>query len=411
MAWNPKNAYKRICFTVNLPDGKTHGDYDLDGLRTRLNPNYMICGRETGGEKGRPHFQGYLEFPKKKLGSAMDSAFRKTFPLPISCHYECARGTAVENDTYCSKEDKDPFRFGEHAAGQGERTDLAGLAQMAKEGKTDEEMLESNPGGFLVHQKGLGRIREIFKPVRTAPPKILVLWGPTGTGKSAAAYEVGYQGLDSVSIRGGRFLQGYKGKEIVLFDDFDWQGMQILDFMKLTDRYPVHFEIKGSECNFNPSTMIFTSNYDPMTEWWPKENERTREAFIRRLTEFGEIRFMGDEIPRGQKPPAKLTDFFGVKPAVAASSSGAGAGGAAAIDLTESSDDELSHYVGKRKVRDDDEHSERSNRDYHDGALGSAILKRAATVRPATKCRTCWRVLKKTAKHHGDGTGSCKNCD
>jgi len=400
--------YKMVCFTANCPDGKTHGDFDLETLRTRLNPDFMICGRETGKE-GRPHFQGYFQLSKKMMGQKIDKIFRVTFPLPISVHFEAAKGSAEQNIDYCSKEDKEPFPFGE-PAGAGARTDLAGLAQMAREGKTDEEMMEENPGGFLVHQKGLGRIREIFKPVRTAPPKILVLWGPTGTGKSAAAYEVGYQGLDSVSIRGGRFLQGYKGKEIVLFDDFDWQGMQILDFMKLTDRYPVHFEIKGSECNFNPSTMIFTSNYDPMTEWWPKENERTREAFIRRLTEFGEIRYMGDEIPRGQKPAPKLTDFFGVKTAVAASSSGAGGGGAAAIDLTESSDDELQHYVGKRKVRDDDEHSERSNRDYHDGALGSAILKRAATVRPATKCRTCFRVLKKNAKHHGDGTGSCKSC-
>jgi len=372
-AWNTGYQYKMVCFTANVPTGKTFDDYSMESLRTRLNPSYMISGQETAPSTGQLHFQGYFQLPKKMSGQKILRIFDQ---WGIKAHLESARGTAQDNIKYCKglSPGKTPnpvvFEFGEPSVGAGERTDLAKLAELAKSGATDQELMEANPGGYLVHQRGLGRIREAFKPVRTGPPKILVIWGPTGTGKTAAAYENGYESLDSVSITGSRFIQGYKGKDTVLFDDFDWAGMPILLFMKITDRYPVHFEVKGSEVNFNPTTMIFTSNYDPIEEWWPKEDPRTRDAMIRRLQEFGEIRMLGEEIPRGQKPARRLTDFFAAKPAAVASSAGGAGGGARVetpttevIDLSQDSEEEWDY----------DDHSQASN-----DAHGPPPLKRSA---------------------------------
>lgn len=312
--WKPTNAYKRITFTINLPDGKTWEDYDLETFRTRLNPDFLIMGKETCPTSGRKHFQGYMEFSRKKKGSAMDSAFRVTWPLPISVHFESSRGTAQENIEYCSKEDTMPFLFGEPVVKQGERTDLGRLAEMAKEGATDEQLIAANPGGFLVHQRGLKAIRMHFAPLRTEPSKLLFLWGPTGSGKTAAAYEAGVENIDRCRISGNRFLQGYtREKEIVLFDDFNWKKMDPLDFLELTDRYPCTFDVKNGEVKFGPKQIIFTSNFDPKT-WWDEAPLETRQAIHRRMDEFGEIRYFDTVLGPGQKPPPRLTDFFGPRP-------------------------------------------------------------------------------------------------
>lgn len=342
MVWNPKATYLRVCVTVNLPDGKTHSDYNLETLRTRLNPSFLLMGRE---EQGRKHFQGYMEFPKRKIGSAINSAFRTTFPLPISVHFEPSMGTAQQNVDYCTKEDPEPFTFGDAKQnGQGSRTDLAAMVEQVKSGASDQDLLESNPGAFLVHHKAFQVVRSILAPKRQWPSKLVFIWGETGFGKTRESMKLQPQKLGYRDP----FMIGYNGqKENVLFDDFKWSKMDPKYWLELCDRYEMTVENKGTTVNWAPKIIIFTSNDDPM-DWWPEAPPETKAAIHRRIGEFGEVIHLGNKLTEGQ---SLLTKYLAKPAAVVVTSQhkegagGAGADTSSTVDLTQDSDSDDDHSV------------------------------------------------------------------
>jgi len=381
MAWNAGNQYKRLTVTINLLDGKTHSDYDLETFRTRLNPSYLVMGRETAPGTGRKHFQAYVEFGKKLQGQKIDRLFRMTFPLPHSVHYESSKGSAQQNKDYCSKEDKTPFEFGEPAAGQGARTDLATLFQKVKDGAGDLELVETDAAKWAVHRKALSEYRLLCQVKRSWPTQLIFLWGPTGTGKSMHAQELN---PEVVTWTKGGFLNGFTGSNsVLLFDDFDWEAMPFRTWLTITDRYPMTINIKGGFANFAPKTIIFTSNDDPKTWWMEQAPAHSLEAIHRRMDEFGDIKMLGVLVPKAQlllskyfaKPAAAPTVSA---PPVGPAAAGAGAGGVATpdteiVDLTQDDDDDsegngqpkLRRSSTKRpRARDWDEHSDASNVDY-----------------------------------------------
>jgi len=373
MAWKPTNTYLRICFTANVPKDKTWEDFDVETLRTRLNPSFLICGNETA-KTGQKHFQGYAEFPKRKLGSAIMSAFER---WGIKAHLEAARGTAQENVDYCegNSKDKTPnevvFRFGEASQnGQGSRSDLAAMVGLIKEGKTDQELLEENPGAFLVHHRAFQVVRSILAPKREWPSKLIFIWGATGLGKTRESMRLEPQKLGYRDP----FMIGYNGQNpVVLFDDFKHSKMDPKYWLELCDRYPMTVENKGTTVNWAPKVIIFTSNDDPEL-WWLDAADETRAAIRRRMEEFGEIIHLTTGVPEGQQ---LLKAYFTAPKAAAPSSSATGGGGASVatevIDLSQDSEDDSEGHgqpklrsVKRQRIRDWDEHSDASNMGYAD---------------------------------------------
>jgi len=297
--FNEKSTYRRMCVTINLPDGVSWNDATiaraLEALANQL--RYFIAGRETGAE-GRHHWQGYIEFDKPKTGGTVLRGFRKAFPLPISVHLESARGTAEQNIAYCTKEDKSPYVHGEPGQGQGNRNDLNGLFQMVREGATDIELVDSNATQWAHHRKSLADFRLLIAPKRDWETQLIFLWGPTGTGKTMHAQEWSPETVWWT----GSFLNGYSGTNpVILFDDFDWERMEWQLFLTMTDRYAMTINVKGGFKNFAPRTIVFTSNSDPKT-WYatPKVRPATLEAIHRRMDEYGESRYLGTLIPKAQ---------------------------------------------------------------------------------------------------------------
>jgi len=311
-AFKPTGQYGRLVFTVNLPKEEEvdWSDYDIKALRVELNPTYFVCGRETGKE-GRKHFQGYMEFEKKKTGSVIDKVFRKRFPLPISCHYEAAMGSAAQNLEYCSKEDKEAYVYGEPRAGQGARNDLQSIFQDIKNGKTQREIAEENPAAFCQYGRAFEAYRGMVDEKRSWVTQLIFLWGPTGTGKTLHSQELNPVTVNWVS---NQFLNGFHaGDKTLLFDDFDYKKMDWQTFLTMTDRYAMSINVKGGSVNFAPKTIIFTSNTDPL-DWWPDVHHMTREAIHRRMKEYGVIKYLGTLIPKHQNI---LTEFLIKKPSPA----------------------------------------------------------------------------------------------
>jgi len=358
--WKDSNQYKRMCFTVNLGEGGKFEDYDLSALAIRLKASFCIAGRETGAE-GRKHFQGYMEFEKKKYGKSINEEFRKTFPLPLSCHYEATMGNADQNIKYCSKEDKDPFRMGKPAKTKedGQRTGLVAAMELVKGGAPMLDVAQLQPTAWAQYRRSLDSYQAMLAPKRSAPTQSVYLWGPTGTGKTMHAHE-----LEPATVFWtGSFLNGFTGaEEVILFDDFDHTKMHWQTFLTMTDRYPMTINVKGGFANFAPKTIIFTSNSDPKT-WYPDVPAATREAIHRRMDEYGEIRFLGTLVPKEQNiltkfliKKVKEPEGAGVDTTVPAAVSAPPPAPPSApvpmiIDLTEDSDDDdaLSLIALKRK--------------------------------------------------------------
>jgi len=314
MSFIPTNAYKRVVATFNLGVGKSWEDYNLETLNKNLKTSYLVCGKETAST-GQKHFQSYMEWGRKKLGSAMIAAARKTFPLPCSIHFQNAKGSQEQNLTYCTKEDKEPFIKGEPGPSQGARNDLATMFQMVKDGASDADLVETDAHKWAMHRKAFSDYRLLQAKNREQPSRLLFLWGPTGSGKTAAAME---GEPEVINISSGRFMIGYTGSGTsVCFDDFDWRQMEPKYWLRLCDRYAMTVEVKGAVINWNPEHIIFTSNDDPLTWWTEGKNkapDATLEAIHRRMEEFGEIRYLGDPIPRGEAPKKILADYFKLKP-------------------------------------------------------------------------------------------------
>lgn len=347
MPWNDKHQHRRITFTLNLKDGKTWVDYNLETLRIRLNCDYMIAGKETAGTTGKKHFQGYMEFSKKKLGSAIQACFKKTFGHGTTLL--ASQGTCAQNQAYCRKEDATPFEFGEPVLeGQGTRTDLGALFQMVKDGADDMALINASANKWAVHRKALSEYRMLCTKKRSEPTKLVFLWGPTGTGKTMHAQELG--DLCPIIWR-APFMTGLHGQpKNVLFDDFDWAKMDPKFWLQMCDRYPMSVEIKGGILNWAPEVIVFTSNDDPIT-WWPEAPEMTRSAIHRRMEEFGDIKFLGQLVPRSQ---TLLDRYMKLPPAASAIPSDplpeGAAGGAAAASAAQEYDPLEEH---DRELRED----------------------------------------------------------
>lgn len=240
---------------------------------------YLVFGRETG-ESGTKHLQGYAAFSKRKaLGTI------KTIISPRA-HLEPAQGNPTQASDYCKK-DGDYEEFGVLPGGQGKRSDLMQVAKACKEGRSFRSIAEDHPAAVLRYGSGVLRLRQLYRPIRTTPPEIWVLWGKTGTGKTRRIWE--YADTDEMWVHpGDRWFDGYDGHRAVLFDDFDGGWFKLTYLLKLIDRYVFQVPVKGGYTWWAPSIIYFTSNIEPKN-WYPNALQEHQNALLRRLRDFGTI--------------------------------------------------------------------------------------------------------------------------
>lgn len=96
-------ALKRWCFTLN---NYTDDEYEQAINRLRdANPVFSVVGKERG-ESNTPHLQGFVHFKNRLRFNQVKLV------VGPRAHVEGARGTDLENLTYCSKDDPEAVRFG-----------------------------------------------------------------------------------------------------------------------------------------------------------------------------------------------------------------------------------------------------------------------------------------------------------
>jgi len=264
-------------FTLN-----NHSSVDIPRVFEHV--KYCVWQEERGAN-GTKHLQGYVIFE----GSRRLASLKKLLP---TAHWEIRRGTHEEARDYCVKEESrlsGPFYIGDEPLGttQGARSDLLSIKRKIDEGSSDLDLWESEFSTMMKFHKGVAVYKRLKSEVRNFKSFVIVLTGPTGTGKSHQANR--FPHIFHLSNPGGGksspiWFDGYDDRthRTLLIDEFyGWIPYDLL--LRILDRFPLAVPIKGGFVNFAPKYIVITSNKDP-ADWYHFERfAGNKEPLFRRL--------------------------------------------------------------------------------------------------------------------------------
>lgn len=286
------------CFTLNNP---TEEEILLPQSWDDSSYNYLVYQLELG-ESGTPHLQGYVSF-KNPVRFA---EFRKYF-VDQRAHIAAAKGTAEQNKKYCTKEEgrlQGPWEYGE-VPQPGKRNDLLAVKELLDLGATLTEVSDSFFSQFVRYSRAFKEYQLLHSPRRNWSMEVIVIWGPTGTGKTRWCYENHPDAYwKSKSCGAAQFWDGYEGQSVIVVDEYyGWFSWDYL--LRFTDRYPFSLDIKHGTVNCAARTIVFTSNKHPK-DWYPNSKYGWDDSnpFKRRITEIREL--AGESLPSPSPPPPSV---------------------------------------------------------------------------------------------------------
>lgn len=303
-------AARRACFTLQLEKEQFNASGAAAAAAAAANPvenarrfceqlvdqiaskdfvRFVILQLEEAPTTGRWHVQGYVEAKKPQR-------FRSRFERDFHAHWENARGSKQQNIDYCSKAESrvcGPFMRGDASVSQGSRSDLKKVSEELLAGKSLREVGLQHGETFIRYNSGMQKLSALVPRALRQPPRVIVMWGPTGTGKTRAAFSFD----DDIYIKPSEhWFDGYVGQKVLLVDEMTTQDIPISFVLRMCDRYPMQLPVKGSYSHLDASIVIFTSNISPLHWWrWAADDLRPQRtevcgahyvAFGRRVTEL-----------------------------------------------------------------------------------------------------------------------------
>jgi len=263
------------CFTLNNPG---NDEYALVQRYQEYGGTYVVGQFERGHADDTRHFQGYAYFKSPKSLRTLKGW------LPRA-HWEIAKGSPEENKAYCTKEDtriEVPIELGIFPQ-KGRRSDLSGVSAKIASGSTAIQIFNEYPEAFIRYRTGiLGAISMLSQNLPRSPPVIIVLYGPSGTGKTRSVQDFS---SDLYWKPDGEWWDGYKCQECIVLDEFHGQYPFHL-LLRLFDRYPFSVPIKGGFVSIQSKFILVTSNLRPR-QWYKREIDMG--PLQRRLAEFGTV--------------------------------------------------------------------------------------------------------------------------
>lgn len=288
------------CFTLNNPD---ESEVLLPQSWDPSTYRYLVYQLEAG-EQGTAHLQGYIAFDNPIRFSEL----RKWFP-DSRAHLEVAKGSAQQNQDYCTKEEGRLAGYWEFGVmpKQGKRNDLLKVKELLDSGATLKEVSDKHFSAFVRYSKSFKEYQLLHTEPRNWEMDVEVVWGATGTGKSRYCMET-YPGAFWKSRNSGnqQFWDGYNGEEVIIIDEFyGWFPWDYL--LRLTDRYPFSLDVKHGTVPLSARKIVFTSNKHPR-EWYPNSRYQwdDRNPLKRRIKVERQLGLDGVSEPIGDGPQRQL---------------------------------------------------------------------------------------------------------
>lgn len=272
------------CFTLN---NWTELEYEAIWA---IECSYLVVGKEVG-EKGTPHLQGYIKMNKycKKV-----EAIRL---LGERTSVRCARGSAAQNTTYCSKDGNVAVKG--VLSEQGKRTDIEVLLEAVQEDTPEWELWKEMPNVMNSCLRSYDRMKACWakeQAIQQAEdkikPEVHVLWGKTGVGKTTAVEEeYGIRNIayaewgDSSHI----WWNGYENEENIIINDF-YGNLPLCYMLRLLGDNCMRLNAKNTFTYRRAKRIFITSNVHPR-EWYNPDSipEEKLKALFRRFTSVEEL--------------------------------------------------------------------------------------------------------------------------
>lgn len=262
----------------------------------------FVCGREVAPTTGSLHLQGYVECKNQATLSALLKwpMFFWEKESGHSVRLLVAKGTAAENQVYCTKEDKAAYCFGVFIAdAPGKRNDWDTARALAQRGASAAEFMDEVPHLAMPHinkipqwvagySKNAGAKREWTT-------RLIVYFGPTGCGKT---YQMQRAAKEAAAVFGqepyyksdsDKWWPGYAGESIVVIDEMDGSFFKFSDIKRFLDSSPYTVQYKGGSCEFLGKTVYTATNNHPST-WYEKSQAwDSKNPLFRRIRDSGEL--------------------------------------------------------------------------------------------------------------------------
>ncbi len=295
---------RRFCLTLNNPTSvecvrwQTVLSIGNDAEHATDLTFFVVQTEKGDGTDGTPegtiHYQAYCEFKKKIEWTTLKKIFGDRI------HIINSRGNAASNIRYCTKPDTrytgGPFclrgSWGTAKRG-GQKLQLA---LDIKSGMTMKDVDDKYPDMVMMHGTKIEGYIARSKGSRDFKPKVTILYGLTGCGKSQYCMKVfGTEAYWVSSPAGSKVWWGYyMGQKVCIFDDFYSEWFKLTDMIHLLDSVPYMVEPKGDQVPFTSELLVFTSNVDPK-DWYANYGQKDgeirehRDALERRIQDFAVI--------------------------------------------------------------------------------------------------------------------------
>lgn len=209
-----------------------------------------LAAAEEVGEEGTPHLQGFVTFKR---------AFRLTAlkKLQSRAHWEKA---LVSDWNYENKDGNKVHRIDNTR--QGKRRDIDDAYDAIAAKKPIREFVSEYKPGFQAMKVYEKLLDVLADPRPNTDIDVRWYYGPTGCGKTRSVYEE-FPGL--YRVLSYKWWDGYNGQPVVLVDDIRAGWCRFEELLKITDRYPFRVEKKGTSCEVQFTTIIFTGPVGPST--------------------------------------------------------------------------------------------------------------------------------------------------
>lgn len=296
-----ETSSRKFLLTINNPVEHGYTHENIKNIICQFSGCVYWCMADEIGENGTPHTHVFMAFKNTVMFSTVQKRF-------YGVHIDQSKGTMIENRDYVGKfgkwsEDKKhetcvEGTFEEWGTLPDERSarqkQSEQVYQMIKDGASNAEIIEMFPSemNHIQHIESARQtmLEEKYKNVWRSL-EVHYIWGETEAGKTRFVMEkYDYENVFRVTNYVHPF-DGYKGQDVVLFDEFR-SSLMIDDMLKYLDGYPVMLP-----CRYSDKVACFTKVYIvsniPFEKQYPNvqiNEPETFAAFKRRFTSINEMK-------------------------------------------------------------------------------------------------------------------------
>jgi len=286
------------CITIN-----NYNDTTITKVKTLVQIKYGIFGEEVAPTTGTKHLQGYVSWTSKTRATTVANAFKKL--LGVRPHVVAARGTPIQNKTYCSKEGK-VTEWGTMPEASGARTDIAAMYEAVAQGTDEYDIATAMPETHAKYykaadryrklcstKKGLASLKEemaLSQPIRWQMEVLdllkyqgtrQVLWvvdldGNKGKTWLAKWLMVNNDAFVADNAKAADLAHAYGDQEYVVLDytrsQEDWVNYSFIESLKNGRIFAPKYE--STVRVFKPAKVLCLSN------WWPDETQLSSDRWM-----------------------------------------------------------------------------------------------------------------------------------